>query len=1374
MRSVRLLPHFLFFIALTLSLRPPLQAQTPTGKEFLVTLPAVMTTAERNDTSFKFRLEIFCSRETKVSVQLPGNTNGAYLLHDAIVQPGGRIVVQRPMFELFQIMQSQDRAQADTINMRAFLVTADQPVSVHATFDKSYRSETYSAVPTSAYDTAYTVLTYAGYSQIAWRSGFLITASENGTTVTITPSVRTYAQHAPGLPYTITLQKNQVYQVLSNEEKAGPQSDLTGTTISATKPVGLLSFSISNMPTTKPPVPPPTPPPPFPELNWRAKTMMNPQMPNARGGKIFYTLPFARQDTSRLRFIALQDSTTFTVNGARVTGAVKDSIFNRGMIFEIPISVPTKIEASKPVIGMQFAYSSDLTKIDSLVVRTGQPTVHDIFSYGDPMMVWLMPIDNYTRAVQWITPLIDERPPLPGSGSHVISFYWEHFLMLTAPVEARGTIFLDGRPVDLPITHQDGAYASGILRVTPAGHVITSDYPVNAVSYGFTWNDSYGMNSSEALRSVGKISIDTLRFTTCSGSLDTSFIVSNLGNNIFRIDSAFFSGVQGKVLVPATFPQAYNPGANNNFAIVLTLPQPGTFTGTLRLYSDANNRNIFEIPIIATRDSAQLVIPTTVDFGVVGAGETQHDTTIALRNNGPRPLIITAADFAGTGFSVLSPQLPDTIAGNGVDSLKIRFVPVNGTAREATMKISGAPCLTPVEVKLRGFQGGGASLLVQRSLNYPSFLCTAPPFVDSTIMIRSIGDEPVSILTAAINGTNKGDFTLLDDPVAKSPILPKDTMRIRVRFTPGGSGPRSATLDLTTSAVNAPTVSIDLQGRKDTAFVMPSVTTIDFGTLKSCDDPRDTIITLQNNGSWPDTISAIDIGGSADYIIGSTLPLIVYPGSTQELKITFAPKIEGKFPVTLNATDGPCGGGMKIVLNGERVAPSLQAGTTDLRFDTLYSCDLRPVTRKIALVNNGKLADTITRASFAGSTGFSTGKAFPIILLPGESDSLDLTFTPTAAGDVVGAIALDWGPCQGSTKIDLLGVVLDPQATLSATDVDFGQVDVAQSMRRTITVRNTGTAPRIIEGVDLGTTGTLRVTQPASFPVTLAPGEELTIEIEYTPDVRGTLAATGTVRFAAPCSGEQTFGLKGEGIGEEVIRGSLTLGLPARTTGMIDDTVKIPISIAASSNLAAVAPTAIRLVLRHDYTMLVPTGITTTIPGMTAKIINDRIVENDREMEIELSGGTFPSEGEIAQLESFVLIGDAMTTPLTIDSVSLTLPQNRVVSVSTTGGEFDLLGVCLTGGNRLVRLNGSLALKPNRPNPFRSETTIDFETSAGGTVQMVVLDASGRLVATLFDQEISPGSYSIHFDGSKLPSGLYFCELRSSSERLRRSMLLVQ
>jgi hypothetical protein len=1101
---------------------------------------------------------------------------------------------------------------------------------------------------------------------------------------------------------------------------------------------------------------------------------MEPQLPNSRAGTTFYAIPFARQDTSRLRFISLQDGTTFKYNGGTILSSITktDSIFNKGMIFETSIGSPTRIDASKPVIGIQLAYSENLTKYDTAIVRKDLPTLHDSIAYGDPMMVTLYPITEYRRALQWISPLLDQRPAR--TGTHPLSFFWEHYVMITAPVEARGHIKLDGNAIDLPLNFPDGLYAGAIVHMTPAGHLIESDYPVNAINYGFTWYDSYGQNTAEALRSFGKLSIDTLRFTTCKSPFDTSFVVSNLGNNIFRIDSAVFSGVNGKVIVPGAFPQAYNPAAANNFAFVLSFPQPGVYTGTLRLYTDANNQQVFEIPIIATYDSARISIPGTVDFGVLKSTETSHDTTIAVRNDGLRPLAITAADFAGAGFKVIKPALPDTLAPGETDSLTIRFTPGTGLS-EATMKLSGEPCLTGTDVHLRGFKGGGASLLVQRRIDYPSYICSAPATTDSTLLIRSIGDEPVTITSSAINGLNSGDFSLPNGSLAGKQILPGDTLRVIVRFRPTGMGLRQATLDLVTTAANAQNVSISLQGRKDTAFVASSLAAVDFGTLKSCDAPIDTVITLTNGGSVPDTVTAIDLGGSTNYSVSTPLPLIIYPGVAQQIKLTFTPQTNGNFPVTLTATGTPCGSQTQISLSGARLAPSLGADLAEIRFDTTLSCDLKPLTRKVIITNTGQLVDTVTALTFAGSSGFSTQKSFPIVLLPGQIDSIDVTFTPTVPGDFSGAMSLDWGPCSGSSRVDLLAAVVQPESDFTTSGIDFGPVDLNQSQRRTITLHNSGATPRTINGVDLGPTGELRVTSPTSFPQTIPPGGDLVIEIEYRPEKPGILGVTAVVTITSPCGEQKSFTVRGEGIGEEFIRGSLTLAVPQKSSGMVDQRVKIPISILNSSNMVAVAPTAMRLTLHHNYTLLAPESITTTLAGMSAKVVSDKINGSQRDVVVELSGGTFPAQGEIASLEYRVLLGDAQTTPMTIDSVTLTLPPNHLMTVGTEGGEFDLEGVCLTGGSaRLIRLGASTGLKPNHPNPFESGTTIEFETGEASHVRVAVYDGRGVEVARLVDGEMEAGSYSVYFDGGRLPSGLYFCELRSGGITERRPMLLVQ
>jgi hypothetical protein len=115
------------------------------------------------------------------------------------------------------------------------------------------------------------------------------------------------------------------------------------------------------------------------------------------------------------------------------------------------------------------------------------------------------------------------------------------------------------------------------------------------------------------------------------------------------------------------------------------------------------------------------------------------------------------------------------------------------------------------------------------------------------------------------------------------------------------------------------------------------------------------------------------------------------------------------------------------------------------------------------------------------------------------------------------------------------------------------------------------------------------------------------------------------------------------------------------------------------------------------------------------------------------------------------------------------------MTVGTEGGEFDLEGVCLTGGSaRLIRLGASTGLKPNHPTPFVRGTTIEFETGEASHVWVGVYDGRGVEVARLVDGEMEAGSYSVYFDGGRLPSGLYFCELRSGGLRERRPMLLVQ
>ena len=88
-------------------------------------------------------------------------------------------------------------------------------------------------------------------------------------------------------------------------------------------------------------------------------------------------------------------------------------------------------------------------------------------------------------------------------------------------------------------------------------------------------------------------------------------------------------------------------------------------------------------------------------------------------------------------------------------------------------------------------------------------------------------------------------------------------------------------------------------------------------------------------------------------------------------------------------------------------------------------------------------------------------------------------------------------------------------------------------------------------------------------------------------------------------------------------------------------------------------------------------------------------------------------------------------------------------------------------------------LHPNTPNPMTSETTIRFDLAVDTEVQLVVLDATGRIVSTLIEGRLSAGQYrvpwsSADFSGHPMPSGVYFACLNAGDTRQMRRMLVIR
>ncbi len=86
----------------------------------------------------------------------------------------------------------------------------------------------------------------------------------------------------------------------------------------------------------------------------------------------------------------------------------------------------------------------------------------------------------------------------------------------------------------------------------------------------------------------------------------------------------------------------------------------------------------------------------------------------------------------------------------------------------------------------------------------------------------------------------------------------------------------------------------------------------------------------------------------------------------------------------------------------------------------------------------------------------------------------------------------------------------------------------------------------------------------------------------------------------------------------------------------------------------------------------------------------------------------------------------------------------------------------------------SFRLFGNYPNPFNPSTNITYQVGAEVHVLLKVFDVLGREVATLVNEEKSPGSYSVRWDAATVGSGTYFARLESNGRHEIRKMLLMK
>jgi photosystem II stability/assembly factor-like uncharacterized protein len=99
-------------------------------------------------------------------------------------------------------------------------------------------------------------------------------------------------------------------------------------------------------------------------------------------------------------------------------------------------------------------------------------------------------------------------------------------------------------------------------------------------------------------------------------------------------------------------------------------------------------------------------------------------------------------------------------------------------------------------------------------------------------------------------------------------------------------------------------------------------------------------------------------------------------------------------------------------------------------------------------------------------------------------------------------------------------------------------------------------------------------------------------------------------------------------------------------------------------------------------------------------------------------------------------------------------------------------------GSELINEHLRFELKQNYPNPFNPTTIIEFSIPYGTEINSLVLlkifDVLGNEIKTIFDEVKEPGNYKVAFDGSDLPSGVYFYKLMTENFSSTKKLILLK
>lgn len=443
--------------------------------------------------------------------------------------------------------------------------------------------------------------------------------------------------------------------------------------------------------------------------------------------------------------------------------------------------------------------------------------------------------------------------------------------------------------------------------------------------------------------------------------------------------------------------------------------------------------------------------------------------------------------------------------------------------------------------------------------------------------------------------------------------------------------------------------------------------------------------------------------------------------------------------------------------------------------------------RNVKITSTGSRPLIITGVYLNGSNEFSFDPitilpkpGSPEILLPGESYEVPVRFATNTNGKkstmlcITGNQPICEDSCLNITAEMMHIDTVPPRADVTVTKVRFNDISACENDSSEINVINTGEATLVIKSAILVSPNPAFVI--GKFPQTkLLKGEQLSIPVAFYPqndlfdsadvfmncyDSTGTKVITSGFTKLFGKGNSLLAHTSVQNINSKLSNGDVNMPIILEDNNADTGNVSsITMNLNYETNSIILSSDRIATTLTKG-TLLEGwgTSVSKVLPGFLSIVFTAP------------TGKYLKGKGTLLNLEFGLFLGTKLTNKVTYQLTA----NNGCVNFATTQALVTTDSTCGLRSRAIEVTGNNYVLEQNRPNPFNPSTDIYFELGLDGYTTLDVYNSLGSKVATLVSGYMKEGKYTLNWDATNYPSGLYYYALKSGVWHKTNSMILAK